>query len=265
VNNAKISTIELCDGDRLRVGDTLIAIRLIDKENPHATDGLSFSGLDSYQSSSFGSDIAKEVRQSSSIAALENEDHDEDDTVRGIFQGQPWWLHLGFQSTNLQGVWETQPSLKTSAPVLMGCLERLRQDHVFFALLRLDRLGSFARHQIGKMTERELVRWYSPTTCSVRADGSNDFALLAESAQTLDAMLLFAFASEPDQDALQGVFEFGPTPSVFSITLQRHEKPKWFDSLLSQAAFVFFERSEPARVCMFCNDAMSKSAMRTQA
>ncbi len=44
VNNAKVSTMELCSGDRIQAGETTFEVSVLgDQENPHAKDGLSFS------------------------------------------------------------------------------------------------------------------------------------------------------------------------------------------------------------------------------
>ncbi len=44
VNDAKVSSVELCSGDRIRVGETTFEVSVIDdNENPHAKDGLAFS------------------------------------------------------------------------------------------------------------------------------------------------------------------------------------------------------------------------------
>jgi pSer/pThr/pTyr-binding forkhead associated (FHA) protein len=42
VNNAKVNSIELCDGDRIRVGNTLLEVRMLENENPHSSDGIHF-------------------------------------------------------------------------------------------------------------------------------------------------------------------------------------------------------------------------------
>ncbi len=44
VNNAKVLTVELCTGDRIRAGETTFEVAVMeDDENPHAKDGFSFS------------------------------------------------------------------------------------------------------------------------------------------------------------------------------------------------------------------------------
>ncbi|MCC7338242.1 MAG: FHA domain-containing protein [Pirellulaceae bacterium] len=44
VNNAKVNTLELCSGDRIRAGESTFEVSVLDdQENPHAKDGLSFS------------------------------------------------------------------------------------------------------------------------------------------------------------------------------------------------------------------------------
>lgn len=43
VNNAKVNTLELCSGDRIRAGESTFEVSVLDdQENPHAKDGLSF-------------------------------------------------------------------------------------------------------------------------------------------------------------------------------------------------------------------------------
>jgi len=43
VNNSRVNVIELCDGDRIRVGNTLLEVRILDDQNPHEADGMHFS------------------------------------------------------------------------------------------------------------------------------------------------------------------------------------------------------------------------------
>lgn len=46
VNNAKVSSIELCDGDRIRIGNTVLEVRMLEDENPHSPDGIHFSACE---------------------------------------------------------------------------------------------------------------------------------------------------------------------------------------------------------------------------
>lgn len=257
VNNAKVSTVELCNGDRIRAGETTFEVSVLDDdENPHSKDGLSFSR--SQSSSSIGS-MNVPVRIIDSLTDSDNtrrcslpevlRDPLKAGTIPDcsegtVFQKAPWWCEHNFHATDVPGLLQ-QDADHSKRSLLPELVRRLESDYMLSVILDVERLGRFGKQQVGTMVEHGVVSWHSATVCSVLNNRSRDFQRMLESATTQDALILLGASRDLDPEWIGQIAAVASRPSQLAKLLCQPSS-ELSKRLLDTAEFVLFERDRSA-------------------
>ncbi|MEO8269317.1 MAG: FHA domain-containing protein [Aureliella sp.] len=309
VNNAKVSTVELCSGDFIRAGETTFEVSILeDQENPHGKDGLSFSSTGSVavdmshaassaggasQSSSemqgtalddpkarkkggIGSSAVRKVPErlinrpaadgsdaETTMRCANAESHVGGCSLRSsrfgtVLSNNSWWSDYDFRSTDTPCLLDEASSPDSGKSLLPEILHRLEPEFVLTAIVDVERLGSYAKQQVGVLVEQGLVEWHGPSICSVLDNRSRDFVRLIESSLCQDAILLIGTSTQLDASWLGKLISQAPRPSVLSAKLREPLSPV-LEQLLGSVEFVIFERDRTGRLSLLLRDLVELS------
>lgn len=253
VNNAKISAVELCNGDRIRAGETTFIVSVLeDDQNPHAKDGFSFStepGTPSNLSlpvrtlddhlppvgTSVGKDADLTQRADSFVGSTvfrENAD-------ATMLASGGWWADFGFSLSDQPLVYE-QTQEPEAESLLSDIVRRLQVEYSITAMVNVERLGRFAKQLIGSLVEDSPVTWHSSSICSITNNRSREFRQLVDSARGQDAIILFGARTALEPNWLSNVALKIKQPSLLAELVQDN-KSGVVRHLLTTLEFVLFE------------------------
>ncbi len=277
VNNAKISTVELCSGDRIRAGETTFEVSVLDDdENPHGKDGISFSA--SLESSIATPLVPSEVP----VRQLESNDvqfHDGELTQRcqidveskrvppprksfsskgTVLSNNTWWADFHFQVSDVPCLLDESEDRKSKSSLLPEMLQRLEPEYVLTAIVDVERLGRFGRQQLGSLVEQGSVTWHAPSVCSIIDDRSRDFVRLIESTLSQDALILIGARSVLDSGWLEHLISQVTRPSQLNRIL-REPQAELIHQLLCSVEFVVFEQDRQGRLSLLLRDLVELS------
>ena len=215
VNNARVRSVELANGDKVRAGETVFKVSLLsDDENPHERDGFTFAAS-----------VDEVPTRSIDLQAVLDEDitcriqsNDDDRTHFGEideFSLDDLWSNLALKQ-NEKANWFVQNSKGVAAGdgfLIAAMINAAQSKFNLSAIVNLGRLNRVARSQVSQLASLGHVVWYTPTLCSVSDSGNEPFKQLARSAVTDDAFLLLGSEREIPSEALSELAENFNQPS----------------------------------------------------
>lgn len=229
VNDAKVATIELCNGDLVKAGETIFEVSVI-----HDSTNLD----DSKESTSVSSALTSESSGAQKVLAVTHQGPDSTDrssadslaqqcsssagssssVVAGSREGEPW-LSLGFQkSGNSQLLKQTANATGNNIPApasLSEIVHTLAKIHRATILIRTDRLRRFEQQLMDKISEsKDAVRRPSKDVAAILGTQAPDLPFLIESLVGRDAMLLFASPNTSSDAMLREVSELLPPSNL---------------------------------------------------
>ncbi len=278
VNNAQITTVELCSGDRIRAGETTFDVSVLeDDANPHGKDGILFS---STINKSVAADMDHESSRSRQLATGGEASHiDVEQTrrcqipidlksepqlakrssARGtVLSNNTWWADFDFRVSEVPCLLDESPDRDSKNSLLLEMLQRLEPEYALTALVNVEKLGRFGRQQLGALVEQEVVQWHAPSVCSIADDRSRDFARMIESSLTQDALILIGTKAVLDRSWLEYFVAQVTRPSQLNRML-RDPNSQLIHHLLSSVEFVVFEQDRQGRLSLLLRDLVELS------
>ncbi|MCA9133004.1 MAG: FHA domain-containing protein [Planctomycetales bacterium] len=268
VNNARVSTVELCNGDKIRAGETTFEVSVLDDDqNPHAKDGFTFG------SPAGGEPWTLPARSVSALPAAEFDGEATRRCVlpqerRGDWTGeadrhaaksqtvqnsQGWWADYPFKSSAIPCLMEETGPRTPGPALLLDLMARWAGEYSLTAIVDVERLGRFGRQQVGAMVEQGSVSWHSPSVCSIVDNRSRDFQRMIESALSQDALILLGSHCALNPQWLSEFAEQVPRPSVLSRSV--HDPASDVSrQLLDVVRFVVFERDSSGRLSLLLRE-----------
>lgn len=279
VNNAQITTVELCSGDRIRAGETTFDVSVLeDDANPHSKDGILFSST--INKSVAAAAIETESSCSRQLATAGEASHvDVEQTrrcqipidlksesplakrssARGtVLSNNTWWADFDFRVSEVPCLLDESPDRDSKHSLLPEMLQRLEPDYALTALVNVEKLGRFGRQQLGALVEQEMVQWHAPSICSIADDRSRDFARMIESSLTQDALILIGTKAVLDPSWLEYFVAHVTRPSQLNRVL-RDPNSQLIHHLLSSVEFVVFEQDRQGRLSLLLRDLVELS------
>lgn len=262
VNDARVTTLELCSGDQIKAGVTTLRVSMLgDEENPHGEDGFAFSPR-TVESNSVElptrtiEDLTRELTDELATARCQSQGKSDSatDGEKGTVGGEGSLLDsvmegICFELTEVPGLVTISDSDGENGPLLVKLVQRLEAHYAITAVVNVDRLGRFGKQLIGKLVEAGAVSWVDPTTCLVVNNRNAEFHRLAESALTLDALYLVGGEKTVDMHWLSAFAATVSDPSQLA-QLSFAIGPGRDHAILENAEFALFERDENAGLCM---------------
>ncbi len=283
VNNAKISAVELCSGDRIRAGESTFEVSVLDDdENPHAKDGFTFSSPNASSLSTpespvrlvplFPSDspsdesdeqvtrrcqLAKEQsKQSLPQPSLNYEKRTSH--VCTVLSNNSWWSDYNFRMSDIPCLLEETSERTDNTSLLPEMLKRLEPEFTLTAIINVERLGRFGRQLLGTMVERGNVTWHNPSVCTILDDCSREFMRMIESALAQDALVLIGAKTPPNAVWLEDLVAEVSRPSTLGRLL-RQPNADVMHKLLSTVDFVVFEHDRNGHLSLLLRDLVELS------
>lgn len=278
VNNAQITSVELCSGDRIRAGETTFDVSVLDDDaNPHSKDGILF-----------GSTINKSVatpldaengraQKSSSVGEANHYDVEltrrcpipletkpdpqiaKRPSSRGtVLSNNTWWADFNFRVSEVPCLLDESLDRDTKTSLLPEMLQRLEPEFSLTAIINVEKLGRFGRQQLGSMVEQDMVRWHAPSICSIADDRSREFARMIESSLTQDALILIGTKSALALNWLEYFVSQVTRPSQLNRVLREPQSPL-IHHLLSTVEFVIYEQDRQGRLSLLLRDLVELS------
>ncbi len=278
VNNAQITSVELCSGDRIRAGETTFDVSVLDDDaNPHSKDGILFASTIN-KSVAAPLDLENGHVQKLS-SAVETSRHDVEQTrrcqvpldskldprpgkrssARGtVLSNNTWWADFNFRVSEVPCLLDEAFDRDAKTSLLPEMLQRLEPEYCLTAIINVEKLGRFGRQQLGTLVEQDMVRWHAPSVCSIADDRSREFARMIESSLTQDALILIGTKSALNLSWLEYFVSQVTRPSQLNRVL-REPHPPLIHHLLSTVEFVIFEQDSQGRLSLLLRDLVELS------
>lgn len=249
VNDAKVTVIELCNGDRIKAGETVFEVSVLSKDqNPYAEDELTVSA--------HGSKIAAgEVE--GKIAKSNHSEHDLDQEAdhgpSNVLQaeespaGDDRMAEYGFVSADVPGFFAQDPDFFESVR-LQSILSRIESTFVASILVNTSELRRFDRRLLEKLESDGLVTWHSDATCSILACGDEDFYTLVESLLGQDIMVLVATENGTEPSTLRRLASLFTSASKFGNQLNQAESE--LNDVIQHFDFAIWEQDATGRLLL---------------
>ncbi len=271
VNNAKINTVELCSGDRIRAGESTFEVSVLDDdENPHAKDGFKFSS----PSTAAGS-VPDVPERSAAVYAPSDRDETDDQSTRRCFapelprdsrnfdlgvaqrgtllSNNSWWSEYGFQASGIPNLLQEVSERSDKKSLLPDLIKRLEPDFTLMVIINVERLGRFGRQLLGTMVERGSVTWHTPSVCSIVDDGSREFMRTIEGALTQDALILFGGKTPPSTAWIEEIVaDFSKPPTLTKLLREPSANVRY--KLFSSVDFAVYEHDRHGRLSLLLRD-----------
>lgn len=239
VNDARVRSVELADGDEVRAGETVFSVSLLqDDDNPHSRDGFTFGSVevDEIPTRSvvlFDDDVTARVQ------------HDDDDRTQfheiDQFSLDDLWSNLKLKREDKPN-WYVQKSEGIAAGdgfLIASMINAAQSKFQLCAIVNLGLLNRVARTQVSQLASAGRVVWFTPTLCSVNDDGKDSFKQLARNSVSDDAFLLLGSESPISSDELSELAEHFNQPSALLNALN-DEDEKVEERLLQNFDFAAF-------------------------
>lgn len=258
VNNAKISAVELCNGDRIRAGETTFTVSVLeDDQNPHAKDGFSFS-VDSGAADNAIAPLRTLDTKPRPFNSMAGEDSDltqraetyasstvfRENADATMLASGGWWADFGFSLSDQPFVFE-QTEEPNPESLMSDIVRRLQAEYSITAMVNVEHLGRFAKQLIGSLVEDSPVTWQSTNICSITNNRSREFRQLVDSARGQDAVILLGAKTALEQNWISNIASMVKRPSLLA-ELVRDPKSGVVRHMLATLDFVLFE-SEGSR------------------
>ncbi|MEM8734861.1 MAG: FHA domain-containing protein [Planctomycetota bacterium] len=248
VNDAKIRSIELCDGDRIRAGDSIFDVSVLQTAAPPAETPLADSDTKPPNEEA-SSDADSEILSSlDSDGDSTNRVHSEilmEQTYRSQTASLDVWESLGFQrSANEFLLVESSNQEDPSAIGVNGVLERLHSEYTVQALIQVGPLRRFETQLLLRLgvTENELQQ-----ACVLLNDvgDSPEFRVFADGLLSRDALVLAGYHQQDAALMKDWNHHFAPSElnglTADEMTLSR-------DHFDADCAWVLFEQASTERL-----------------
>ncbi len=277
VNNAKITSVELCTGDRIRAGETVFDVSVLDDDaNPHGKDGVLFGSSLSKSVAAPLEDQGASVKQ---LAPADASYHDAELTQRcqissdskleppplkrssiigTVLSNNTWWADFNFRVSDIPCLLDESTERSAKSSLLPEMLQRLETDYALTAIIDVEKLGRYGRQQLGTLVEQGLVKWHAPSVCSIVDDRSRDFVRMIESSLTQDALILIGARTTLDPSWLEHFVSQVTRPSQLNRVL-REPHSELIHQLLSTVEFVVFEQDRQGRLSLLLRDLVELS------
>jgi hypothetical protein len=273
VNNAKVASIELCDGDQIRAGETVFEVSVIDdSENPHikdadssrrrsAADGDSTSRCD-------GEDIP--LWRAKDRSRVPSRSHHSSGTARrdapdsnsagssempqaadssSLNCKRSWWKSFCFTPTGRSNFYQQTADVDDGHSVAT-IVKHLEAEYCLIAVVDTEQVRRVDRRLIEALTEEGSVYWQSPQVCCITNSGSRDFHLLAESLIAQDSLILFGCRSQLSPTAMAELCHLAAAPSRFrkAVCSNNQCEIDLTELFHGEVDFVLFEQDESGRL-----------------
>jgi pSer/pThr/pTyr-binding forkhead associated (FHA) protein len=259
VNDAQISSVELCNGDQIRAGETTFEVSLMDdKQNPHAKDGFTFSSslslaVDSDDGDETDMESTRRCQFPESLRAELRSLVSDAESSQTIIEKPSWWSAFGFQQTETACLFDELESRGDNRSRLLPLTKRLEGEFALVAVIDITRLGRFGQQQIGAMVELGVVTWHSPQVCSIVNNRSQGFVRALESTIGQDALILIGTRSSITRDWLSQFALSVSRPSHLGKLL-REPTSNLVRNVLEAVDLVIFERERTGRLSLLIRD-----------
>lgn len=240
VNGAKVSSIELCNGDVVKAGETQFEVSIIQgADSPTPAPSLQTSSIEAGGTST---DSVESVRDSanrdarlesasegdSSVARKIRMDDDSTNRVSGSSSDSPpdpsapWWRKMRFDQSGATGFYCQAKGAEAEHSISV-VLKKLEQDFAMTAIVSQDRIRAFDNELVDDLKKEGVVSQSSSGILTIMNSCSREFYMLAESLIGQDAMILVGSASGLDPKFVANLCEECPTPSEVGTQLQNKE------------------------------------------
>lgn len=294
VNNAKISAVELCSGDRIRAGETIFEVSVLDDDqNPHGKDGISFSssiskslapatlapklGQGQLDPQDATSRFAAGNRPEQGLPAAGFDDADQTRrcvlpeqlrqdalpgkfpaSIRTMLSNNTWWADFNFCLSDVPCLLDETDERPTQTSLMPEMLQRLEPEFTITAVVDVERLGRFGRQQLATLVELGLVTWHAPNVCSIIDNRSRDFVRTIESALAQDALIVLGSRGPLNPTWLEYFVGQVSRPSQLD-SLLRDPHCDVVHRLLSTVDFVLYERDRRGKLSLLLRDLVELS------
>lgn len=275
VNNSRVSAIELCNGDKIKAGETVFEVSVIqDSENPHAKDVTFNSSVMRRADAEQGSQVAEEAvassvgggaekvhasnvsshndldfshddKSTSRVADSRIISNDEDDSSSASMSSN-WVNEFLFELDAATGCLVQSEKVGDRFSV-SDLLTRLEPIYAITAIVNHEGVRKFNRQLIETLVEEGLVTSQSPSVCSIMNSCSRDFHLLMDSLISEDSLILLGTKSGMDPNVIADVALKAARPSKLE-ELIRDQDNELRRQLSHEADFVLFEVGGTSRL-----------------
>ncbi len=235
VNGAKVSSIELCNGDIVKAGETQFAVSIIQgTDSPTPALSLQTSSIEAVGTSTDSVDSVRDSAKHDSRLASENDssvarkirmDDDSTNRVNGSSKDSsrnsstPWWRKMRFEHSGATGFY-CQAKGAQSEHSISVVLKKLERDFAMTAIVSQDRIRAFDKELIEDLKKDGVVSQCSSGVLTIMNSCSREFYMLAESLVGQDAMILVGSSGGLDPKFVANLCEECPTPSEAGTQLQ---------------------------------------------
>lgn len=258
VNESKVNSIELRDGDQIRAGTTVLAVTFVeDESNPHAVDGFSFS-----QTAVIEDDIP--VPSRSVAVELDDEETtqryfspgDQETVLRQRVEdaansGQAnsnWSAAFQFEPTDVEGLYLQKTA--TIGQLMTDVLRHLESSYSIVAMLATSQLGRFGRKQLEVLKQEDSVARLSEELSVVFNENTQSFRRLAEISQTQNALTLLGHRGEIEPKLVEEISKFFMRPNDIVAQVKAPEQ-QFKQAVLGRLDFLIFELESSGRLGLF--------------
>ena len=283
VNNAKVSLLELCSGDKIRAGSSTFEVSLIaDSESPHARDGLALDNEVTNRRSAVASSgsvsvaapqVAAQKSQPRQVIVLDADfeetkrlysnrisdsvsksasgsrsrsKHSSVDARATELQSDSWWLDF-FATTKVPHVFQEAADFESHEIDLAGLLQMLDTKFRISIVLNLAQLGRFALEVIDEWRQLSRVLDVSSKLCLITSDDSAEFWTLVRNSLRRDAIIVFGSQAPLKLEWLQHMSDWLGSPTTLSELLKSSDE-HMRNELLEQSEFIVFEQDSSGKL-----------------
>lgn len=245
VNDAKVSVIDLCNGDRIKAGETVFEVSVLDNDqNPYAENDITTPSASGSKVASPEAEMKRASMHSGDIHGSHVAEAVEVEENSGIAE-------FGFIPTQDPGFFEQEANIEHVQ--LNAILRRLSVRYVISAMLSTGNLRRFDKQLLEGLDREGLVTWHDDSRCSVLCGGEEQFFTLAESLLGQDMMVLVASFNGIDPSLLRNLAQGFSTVTAFRK--QIHQLDNALAELLPQFDFAIYEQDSDGRLSLFLKDA----------
>ncbi len=269
VNDAKVTALELCSGDRIRAGTTTLEVSLIgDNESPHARDGLSLSSSASPKAST----VINQPEVSTQLIPRAEFKSDKDDTSRlpslkQILGGTlhpsyidkqqtrqaEHWLATYFSPSPVPNLYWEATDFRSLGLDLPSLLQRFAVTSELSFVINRTQLGKFELNALEEWIAKNRVETLSTTHYLLESDGSEEVWDFLSGSLYRDAVICIGSKGTLQREWIRSDIELFRYPSLLAGLLQT-STPALRERLLQQVEFLIFERDRSGKLCLLCGD-----------
>jgi hypothetical protein len=271
VNDAKITAVVLCNGDKIRAGITTLEVSFIgDNDSPHARDGLALS----HNEPSKPPAVTENSVITQRLVELPEYKTDRDDTNRfppiknatggalaPEYLDAPLTRHAEHGLTNYFSP-SPVPNLHLEAVDfrslgldLPRLLQRYEGETDVSFIINTAQLGKFQLNSIEQWLATDRISKIASDHFLLESDGSEEVWDFLNSVLYRDAIICVGSTKPLQMEWLASKMDIFRYPSTLTKYLQTstHEQR---DALLQHVEFLIFERDKSGKLGLFCGDLM---------